>query len=83
MDDARDPSPPGPPGPPGWKITIHVPHPYGRDRPQVWLAAIPDAQTTREKLMLPEIPGEADLVPLSPDEVAEFALEPGEIRRLP
>ena len=66
----------------GWKVTIHVPQPNGRERQDVWLAAIADEQATREKLLLPTLPCEADVEPLSREELAEFELEPGEVRRL-
>ena len=66
----------------GWKVTILVPQPNGREQRHVWLAAIADEQAMREKLMLPSLPCDADVEPLSPQEIASFALEPGEVRRV-
>jgi hypothetical protein len=66
----------------GWKVTIVVPQPNGREHRHVWVAAIADEQAMRERLMLPALPCEADVEPLSPQEAAGFALEPGEVRRV-
>jgi hypothetical protein len=48
----------------------------------VWILAIPDKQSAREKLLLAIAPAEAEAVPLSPHEVEHFCLGPGEIRRV-
>jgi len=66
----------------GWKVTISVPQPNGADVDHLWVAAIADERETRERLLLPDLPGEARLEPLSTDELAEFGLEPGEVRRI-
>jgi hypothetical protein len=66
----------------GWKVTIRVPQPNGADVYHLWVVAIADERETRERLLLPDLPGEARLEPLSTDELADFGLEPGEVRRI-
>jgi hypothetical protein len=68
----------------GWRFTIPVPQPNGRLDHKVWILAVPDEESAREKLLLNVLPAEAEAeaVPLSADEVEHFGLEPGEIRRI-
>jgi hypothetical protein len=48
----------------------------------MWILAIPDEVSAREKLLLTNLAAEAEAVPLSPDELEHFGLEPGEVRRV-
>ena len=78
----------------GWRFTIPVPQPNGRLDHKVWILAVPDEESAREKLLRNVLPAEAEAeaahargragpeVPLSADEVEHFGLEPGEIRRI-
>ena len=63
-----------------------MPQPNGRLDHKVWILAVPDEESAREKLLLNVLPAEAEAeaeaVPLSADEVEHFGLEPGEIRRI-
>ena len=65
-----------------WKVTIEVPQPNGTFHQHVWVAAIPDEQDAREKLLLPAIPCEARVEAMSTHDLAALELEPGEVRRL-
>ena len=68
--------------PAGWKVTIQVPQPHGTYDHHLWVAAIADERVVREKLWLRDIPCEARLEPLSIEELAEFEIVPGEVRRI-
>jgi hypothetical protein len=66
----------------GWRFTISVPQPNGCIHHRMWILAIPDEGHARQKLLLTNLPAEAEAAPLSPDELAHFGLEPGEVRRV-
>jgi hypothetical protein len=64
----------------GWKVIIKVPQPNGTDdRHSV---GISDKEEVRERLWLTQIPCEAQLEPLSAEELTRLGLEPGEVRRM-
>jgi hypothetical protein len=66
----------------GWKVTISVPQPNGTHAQHVWVVATAAEFDAREKLLLFDIPADAIIEPLSPEEIAEFNLERDELRRI-
>jgi hypothetical protein len=66
----------------GWKVTISVPRPNGTQAHHVWVVATAAEFDAREKLLLFDIPADAIVEPLSPEDIAEFDLEPDELRRI-
>jgi hypothetical protein len=48
----------------------------------LWVVAISDEDEVREKLLLTQIPCEAQFEPLSAEELGQLELEPGEVRRI-
>ena len=66
----------------GWKVIIKVSQPNGTDDRHLWVVGISDEEEVREQLWLTQIPCEAQLEPLSAEELSQLGLEPGEVRRM-
>jgi hypothetical protein len=66
----------------GWRFTVSVRQPNGGMHHRMWILAIADEGSARQRLRGADLPAEAEAVPLSPEEAAHFGLAAGDIRRV-